>query len=157
MRTFFPQKLSRRCAMVIFAGASGVACTSTGTFSRASRSVCQQWPAHRRNSASDTMTPSISSPCERKRSAQRRAVGERFYRAKLAFLRRQAVGLVTLLAEHAQNLLAPVARQHVREKSPVADDDAECGSRTPPRPKSIGIRGAQHDHKTAPPDRLHAS
>src|SRR6266853_1392306 len=49
-----------------------------------------------------------------------------FRRTELTFLGRQAVCLVPLLAEHAQNLLAPVTRQHVREKSPVADDDADC-------------------------------
>src|SRR5579859_3134168 len=31
----FPQKLSRRCRIVIFAASSGVACISTGTSSRA--------------------------------------------------------------------------------------------------------------------------
>ena len=54
----FPQQLSRRCAIVIFSGVSGVACTSTGTSRLASRSVS----AIARSSpkfAGVTITPSI--------------------------------------------------------------------------------------------------
>ena len=63
-----PQKLSRRSAMVMLPGVSGVACTSTGTFRPARRSVS----AMARSSpklGSVTMMPSISSRCFLKRSA----------------------------------------------------------------------------------------
>jgi len=116
----FPQKLVAPVRVVIFAAhrewlvpapeRSAAPAASVSAISRSSPKF-----------GSDTITPSISSPCERKRSAQRRASAT-FHRTELTFLGRQAVRLVALLAEHAQDLLAPVARQHVREKSPVTDD-----------------------------------
>ena len=65
-----PQKLSRRCAIPILAGVSGVAWISTGTDSPAQRRVL----AMARSSpkfGSVTMTPSISAACFLKRSAHK--------------------------------------------------------------------------------------
>ena len=66
----FPQKLSRRCVIAILPGVSGVACTSTGTPKRESRSVS----AIARSSpkfGKVTTTPSIAAARDLNSSAQR--------------------------------------------------------------------------------------
>ena len=65
-----PQKLSRRCVMPIFAGVSGVACTSTGTPNRASRRA-STIPRSSPKFGRVTITPSMASRFRRNRSAQR--------------------------------------------------------------------------------------
>jgi hypothetical protein len=52
-------------------------------------------------------------------------IRKRFYRSELAFLWRQTERLVPLFAQHTQNLFAPITRQYVGKKSPIADDDAK--------------------------------
>ena len=124
----FPQKLSRRSAIVIRAPSSLNAWMRTGTPSSAHRralAIARSSP----KLGSVTTTPSISSRCERKRSAHLRA-SSRLSIAPYVVAEGSSATV--------RNFSSSSVREHVRagrltemsrKEAPVADDEAEGGRR----------------------------
>ena len=121
----FPQKLSRRSRMVILPGVSGVACTSTGTCRPARRSVS----AIARSSpkfGSVTMTPSMLVAMFLEQIGAALGFFTRFDGAEFRFFGRQRDPLPRPLASRTAIILrGRVARQMIRKKTAIADDQSE--------------------------------
>ena len=119
-----PQKLSRRSAMVIRPGVSGVAWISTGT----SRPALRRVSAMARSSpkfGSVTMTPSILSLFLRNSSAQRVASARLVMAPHLVSSAPSHDHAVAGVLDDRDHFLAAALRQMVRKEPAVADDDAE--------------------------------
>ena len=118
-----PQKLSRRNAMVILLGSSGVAWISTGTC----RSARRKASAMARSSPKFgrvTMMPSMRSRLLLEEVGAAPGFFPGFDRAVLALFRSERHHVHAGSGQHAQHFLAAALGQMIGEKSAVAHDQA---------------------------------
>ena len=120
-----PQNESRRCWIVIKSTSSGVACTSTGTFSSAQRSALAIGPSSPKLGSVMT-TPMMSSRWARKRSAHLRAAAKSSTVPKGESSGERRIGLRPSSSKTLRKR-APFLAKFRGEESPVADDNAYCG------------------------------
>ena len=121
----FPQKLSRRVAMVMVSERSGVACTSTGTF-KPDRRMASTMPRSSPKLGSVTMMPSISSACFLKSSAQLLGLSVSFHCAVVRLFRAEHDGLRACGFKCCDDFFTAGLGQVMREKAAISYNNSKC-------------------------------